>query len=469
MIVRRKWRISRAARITARAAAIALLAVLALYIHPTEARGEPVELSLERAIALGLENDETLRQAEMAVRGAEAQVKQAKSAALPQLSLSGQYGRNLKKPAFFLPEEFREGPDAPAKVEIGEDNDFYGSANLSQILWAAGRVSAGLNAARQYLTSFRYRESAASDYVRYSVKEAYYGVLLATEFVRIAEKAMQETEEAVRVARAGLAEGTVSRFDVMRAEVELANREAPLVAARNELDQAVILLRRRCGLAPDAELALTDSLTAVEHAYDTETLLAAMRAKSADLKAIEHTIAAQQQFLRIARAERYPMLRLNAYYAIQSQWSEGFVPDEELIARIAAVQVGLQIPIFDGFNAKGKINEAKAGLRVAELELERTRRDKEVAVQQARLNLESALTALEGRRETVRLAEEAYRLAVVRLQNGLATPLERLDAELAMTTARGQLAEALYSCSVAQAYLELAVGSDGYGDIQKMH
>lgn len=452
----------------ARAAMLMLLAAVMSNIHSAEASGEPIVLSLERAIELGLENDEMLRQAGMAVLGAEAQVRQAKSAALPQLSLSGQYGRNILKPAFFLPEEFREEPDSPAKVEIGEDNDFTGSANLTQILWAAGRVSAGLDAARQYLNVFRHRESAASDYVRFSVRDAYYGVLLATEFVRIAEKAMQETEEAVRVARAGFEEGTVSRFDVMRAEVELANRKTPLVAARNGLDQATILLRRRCGLETGTEVALTDSLTAGGHAYDIEALLTAMRAKSADIKALEYAMEARRHFLRIAKAERYPMLRLNAYYAIQSQWSKGFVPDDELIAKIAAVQVGLQIPIFDGFNAKGKINEAKANLRVAELELDRARRDKELAVQQAWLNLESALTALEGRRETVRLAEEAYRLAVVRLQNGLATPLERLDAELAMTTARGQLAEALYSCSMAQAYLELAVGSDGYRDIEKM-
>ncbi len=464
MTGRRIQRISTAAR----AAILMSLAVVILHIYPAGASGEPVVLSLDRAIELGLENDEMLRQAGQAVLGAEAQVKQAKSAALPQLSLSGQYGRNILKPAFFLPEEFREEPDSPAKVEIGEDNEFTGSANLTQILWAAGRVSAGLNAARQYLTSFRYRQSAASDYVRFNVREAYYGVLLATEFVRIAEKAMQETEEAVRVARAGFAEGTVSRFDVMRAEVELANRKAPLVVARNGLDQTTILLRRRCGLEPSVEVALTDSLTAGGHANDIEMLLAAMRAKSADIKVLEHTIEAHRQFLRIAKAERYPMLRLNAYYAIQSQWSEGFVPEDELIAKIAAVQVGLQIPIFDGFNAKGKINEARANLRVAELELDRARRDKELAVQQAWLNLESALTALEGRRETVRLAEEAYRLAVVRLHNGLATPLERLDAELAMTTARGQYAEALYSCSMAQAYIELAVGSDGYNDIEKM-
>jgi outer membrane protein len=445
-----------------------LLAAVMLYISPAEARGDPLVLTLERAIELGLENDEALRQAGQAVVGAEAQVKQAKSAALPQLSISGQYGRNILKPAFFLPEEFREDPDTPAKVEIGEDNDFYGSANLSQILWAAGRVSAGLKAARQYLSSFRYRQEAASDYVRFGIKEAYYGVLLASEFVRIADKAVQETEEAVRVARAGFIEGTVSRFDVMRAEVELANRRAPLVKARNDLDQAMIFLRRRCGLEPDVAIVLTDSLTAVEHAHDLEMLLAAMRARSAEIKSLEHYIEARKQFLRIAKAERYPMLRLNAYYAIQSQWSEGFLPNDDLIAKIAAVQVGLQIPIFDGFNAKGKINEARANLRVAELEHDRVTHDKELAVQQAWLNLESALTALEGRRETVRLAEEAYRLAVVRLQNGLATSLERLDAELAMTTARGQLAEALYSCSMARAYLELAVGTQGYNDIDNM-
>lgn len=445
---------------------LAAALVFSLPAETVEAGEERLVLSLEKAIELGLANDEVLRQAELAVAGAEAQVTQAKSAALPQLSLSGQYGRNILKPAFFLPEEFREEPDSPAKVEIGEDNDFTGSANLTQILWAAGRVSAGLNAARQYLKSFKYRKNAVSDYVRFSVREAYFGVLLTSEFVRIAEKAMQETEEAVRVTRAGFEEGTVSRFDVMRSEVELANRKAPLIEARNGLDQAMIVLRRRCGLRSDAEIALTDSLAAPEAIGDLGSMLAAMQARSAEIKTLEHTVGAQKQFLRIAKAERYPMLQLSAYYALQTQWSRNFFPEEDLIAEVAAVQVGLQIPIFDGFNAKGKIKEARANLRVAELELDRTKRDKELAVRQAWLNLESALAALDGRRETVRLAEEAYRLAVVRLQNGLATPLERLDAELAMTMARGQLAEALFSYSMARAYLELAVGSDGYNDLE---
>lgn len=439
--------------------ALAAVSAAAASSAPQE---KPLALSLERAVELGLENDETLRQAGEAIIGAQAEVTKAMATALPQFTLSGQYGRNFLKPAFFLPEEFREDAEAPTKVEIGEDNDFLGSASVSQILWAAGRVRAGLDAARDVLESFRFREEAAADYVRFAVKGAYYRVLLADEIFRIAEKGVKNAEEGVRVARAGYEEGTVSKFDVMRSEVELANRKAPLVRAKNDLDQAMVTLHRRCGLDPAAEVILSDSLQAGYIPGDLETYISVMRGKSAEVQALKFYVEARKQGLRISKAERYPMLQMTAYYGIQTQWSGDFLPNKDLIARNAAVTLGIQIPIFDGLRTKGMISKAGVELRTAELELEKATRDKELAVRQSWLSLENARASLEGRREAVDLAEEAHRLALVRLRNGLATPLERLDAELAMTTARGQLAEALYSCKLAGAYLELAVGSKGF-------
>ena len=447
---------------------LAAVVVMVVLLSTGQARSEPIVLTLERAIELGLENDEALRQARVGIEGARAEVAQARSNALPHLTLSGQYGRNILKPAFFLPEEFREDPDSPAKVEIGEDNEFYGQATVTQILWAAGRVSAGLVAAKEFLSSYGMQEKATADYVRFGVKEAYFTALLSQRALEIEKRAMIETEEAARIARAGFEQGMVSRFDLLRAEVELANRSAPLVKAENDYEQALVTLSRRCGLDLEAELELTDSLEVTDRPEDRDVLLGAMREKSAEIQALDHYIAARKQFLRIAKAERYPMLRLSAYYGIQTQWSEGFTPADELIAEVAAVQVGLEIPIFDGFNAKGKINKAAADLRSAELDLERVSRDKELALRQSWLALENAITALEGRREAVELAEEAHRLALVRLQNGLATPLERLDAELAMSVAHVQLLESLFSYRIALALLELTVGSDGYNSAGKV-
>jgi outer membrane protein len=442
-----------------------LFAPLGLGAVPGPAHAEKQLLSLDKAIELALENDEILRQAGEAVAAAEAQVVEARSNAFPQFSIAGQYGRNFLKPSFFLPAEFFGEGSGSIKIQIGEDNDFNGAASVSQVLWAAGRVSAGLEAAREYLASFRCREAAASDYVRFSVKEAYYGILLAAEVLRIEQKAFEAATEAARIADAGFEQGVVSKFDRLRAEVELANRKSPLVKAQNDLDQALLVLKRRCGLEPGNEIALSDSLSAVGHPPGLDSMLAAMREGSAEIKALEHAVGAQRQFLRIAKAERYPILNLTGSYAIQMQWSNRFLPPQDMIAKSAAVQIGFQIPIFDGLNAKGKIGQAKAGVRTAEVDLERVRHDKELAVRQSYLSLENALAALDGRMESVRLAEEAHRLALVRLLNGLATPLERLDAELAMTTARAQLAEALYGSRMAEAYLELAVGSGGFGSL----
>ncbi|MFA4947023.1 MAG: TolC family protein [Candidatus Krumholzibacteriia bacterium] len=440
-----------------------LLFIVCALPPPAGAGMQP--LSLERAVELGLRSDETLRQAALGVTGAEAQVMQAKSNAFPQVSLAGQYGRNFLKPSFFLPAAFFGEGSGSVRVEIGEDNDFAGSASVSQVLWAAGRVSAGLEAAKEYLASFRFRELATADYVRFSVKEAYYGALLAAEILGIEEKASAAAGEAARIARLGYEQGVVSKFDRMRADVELANRKAPLVKARNDFDQAIIVLKRRCGLGAADEISLSDSLTAAAHPAGLDSVIAAMRAGSAEIKALEHAVGAQRQFLRIAKADRYPMLRLTGSYAVQTQWSNDWLPPSDLIAKSAAVQIGLQIPIFDGLNAKGKIGKAKAEVRTAEIELERVGRDKELAVRQSYLFIENALIALEGREESTKLAEEAHRIALVRLANGLATPLERLDAELAMTAARAQLAEALFSSRMAQAYLELAVGNRNFGAV----
>jgi len=443
------------------------VAALAAPAFGGAACAEPVVLTLDKAVELGLASDETMRQAVVAVEGANARYTQARSAALPQIALSGQYARNILLPSFFLPEAFRQDINSPERVSIGEDNTFAGTASLTQILWAAGRVSAGLNTAKEFLQSYHYQETAAADFVRFGVKQAYFGALLAAESLRIAGGALTTTEEAVRVAKAGFDQGTVSRFDVMRADVELRNRRAPLVAAQNDFDQAIMTLKRRCGIDPGREVSLADSLGSVEHPASLDTLLAAMRRESAEVRALEHVVGARRHLVRIAKAARYPMLNLVANYSVQTQWSEGWVPPPSLIGSSAAVGLAIQIPIFDGLSAKGQIGQAQADVRSAELDLERTVHDKELAVRQSYVALENQLTALEGRQEAVRLAEESYRLALVRLKNGLATPLERLDAELAMTTARVQLAETMYGCRVALASLELAVGGAGFDAVAR--
>lgn len=417
-----------------------------------------LELSLDRARELAFGNSELVQQAAAAVSGAKADLMYARSDKLPQLDLAGIYTRNFKKPAFFLPPALAGG--GQTKVEMGGDYDLQGGLSLTLNLWTAGRLSAAQGAASEVLAATRWQESLIADMVRYTIDEAYFNVLLADLEVMIAERSLADTEEAVRVTRAELEQGTVSNFDMLRAEVELANTQAPLITTRNTRALNMFTLQRFCGLDPAQAVVLTDSLAVVAGPGPEDPLLDLMRDQSAELKALRHVVAAQQQALRLAKAGRGPVLQLQGNYSLQGQWDNDLLPGGDETATSAGAALALSMPIFDGFKAKGEIGRSKADLRTAEVELERITRDRELAVRQARLYLINALAALEGRADGVSLATEAHRLALVRFENGMATPLERLDAQLALIEARVQFASTLHACNLAQSALRLAVGAD---------
>ncbi len=420
------------------------------------ARGQTL-VRLDEAVSLALESDETLQQAAAAVAAAEARVMAAQAGRLPTLDLAAGYATNLKRPVMFLPSDLAASFGGQTRLEMGGDYELSGALTARVNVWTAGRVSSSVGMARGYVDAARYRASAVRDYVRYSTAAAYFQALLAQAELANADLALAETEEAARVARLGLEQGTTSRFDGLRAEVELANHRPRVVQARNRVDLARLELDRACGTA----VTPADTLAPAQPPEPAEILLARMREASPELKALTATVAAREQQVRLEEAARGPVVQLSGHYAVQGQWDDTLLPGNDEPATSSQVALAVQLPIFDGLRAKAGISGARAELRTAQLERDRVLRDRELAVRQAALSLENALLALAGTQETVRLAQETYRLAVVRLENGVGTPIERLDAELALSTARAQLAGTLHAANLARAVLELAVGNGG--------
>ncbi len=459
---RAAWRVSAAVPLLAVAASLAASRADAGAAEATNDATAVVSLSLREAVARALESNESLRAAAAAVEAARAGADETRAGRLPSLGLSGRYARNFLLPSFFINMDGQF-----TKLEIGADNDFQGQAAATWNLWTAGRQSAAEAAARAATAAAAGGEAAAADLVRLGAREAYCGALLAASQVAIAEHSLRQSQETVRVTEAAFAEGTASRFDCLRAGVELSNRQPQLHAARNDLALALALLSRRCGLPPDVSLALTDSLAAVAAPAALDSLQALARVSSPRLKALAHAEAARRATVSLERAARGPVVQLSSAYAVEGQWSDGVTPPSENIAKSANVALGVQWPLFDGFRTRARTARAAADLRSAEAARQQAERDLDLAVREAWLTLANARARLEGRREAVALAQEAYRLAGVRLASGVATRLEALDAETALTVARAQLAAALYDCNVAQARLEFAIGggaADSEGD-----
>lgn len=429
--------------------------VMALALVPPATAQEPV--TREAAVRLALAADETLLQAAQAVARAESEVVEARAGRLPTLDLAAQYGANLKKPVMFLPADLAAAFGGDTRLELGGDRELAAALTARLNLWTAGRLAAAEGAARHGVEAAQSRRAATRDYVRYAVAAAYADALLARAELANAESALAATAEAARLARLGVEQGTTSRFDGQRAEVELANRRPVVTHARSRVAQADLELSRLCGAA----VVPADTLAPAPPPAPVDELLAGMRAGSPHLRALAAAVAARDQQLRLAAAGRGPVVQLSADYAVQGQWDRGLAPGGDEAAASSQVTLAVQLPLLDGRRTGAAIATARADLETARLELERADSDRELAVRSAVLALQDALAALDGARENVELARETHRLAVVRLESGVGTPLERLDAERALATARAQLAAALHASNLAQAALELAVGGQG--------
>ncbi|HZD05099.1 MAG TPA: TolC family protein, partial [Longimicrobiales bacterium] len=106
----------------------------------------------------------------------------------------------------------------------------------------------------------------------------------------------------------------------------------------------------------------------------------------------------------------------------------------------------------------GRVQQAEADLRSQRYRLQQLEESVRLEVQQAWQSLQSADERIEASRSNVRRAERALEIAQTRFENGLATQVELNDAELAVTRARTNYAQALFSHGVARAELMRAQG-----------
>ena len=455
----RRRRIRAGVRRRGRAARAAGTAALALLLPALAAAGQsPRRLGVDDAVALARQHNEQLLIAREDAARARGAVREAWAGALPQVTLQGTYQGNFTKPAFFAPEEFGGG-----KVEMGSDIEVNGALRLDQVLYAFGRVGNAIDFAKIYEAAAAEGVALARGEVTFAAREAYYRVLLLARVAVIRRQSLDQARSHLERAEAMHAQGLLSDFELLRARVEVKNREPVLIAAENDAALARQDLQRVLGIDGEPAPVLTDSLAFRPFAVTEAEALAEAYASRPELRGLELGITGREKVLAIEKAGRLPILGFFGQVALQGA-ADGDKPLDPFTADHRAVStsagISLSLPLFDGFRTRGKVQQASAQLRRAEFELSQARKGVRLEVTKALQDLASIAREHEAQRATVDLAAEAYRIAETRYASGLSTQLELGDAETELDFARTLHAETLYRYNVALAALERALGRD---------
>src|SRR4029453_11704844 len=192
-----------------------------------------------------------------------ARVSQSRSALLPNLSTSAQYGTRSYNTASL-------GLDIPAgsPIPINPDGEVQGPVRSIDV---RARVTQNLINVPNVLSwratatdadAAHYKADDAADNAAERGANAYLGVLRAEARIAARQADSSLAAELLDIAKQQLAAGVGISLDVTRAESQLADAKAKLIATRGERDRAVLQLRHELSLADAAPLVIGDSLRA---------------------------------------------------------------------------------------------------------------------------------------------------------------------------------------------------------------
>lgn len=408
-------------------------------------------LTVEKVRQRALGYNRQLLSAKKELERSKAEIISARSGALPQLSLDGRYTRNLTTRDFFFGDE---------KIPISKNNEFDLSLSLTQPLYIGGKVGSALKIAKIYREYSSEKVKEVEREIVYNAEAIFYGAILAESNLDVIKKESQVWSLNLEIAEKLFSQGMISEYELLRARVEKLNIEPQMIFAESDMNLSRKRLKSFLGLPLEEEISLvtdlTDTATVVMPVLDT--LVALAITERPELKQANLQKRGYEKAVRIARGNwLYPNIYANATYQITGSSGDRYFRDSERSDSWTASLL-VNIPIFDGARTIGEVRKAKVDYYQAMLTEQQLFDDIRLEVEQVYDNLIQTDKALEMQTETIAQAEEGKRIADLRYESGIGTQLEVLSAQTALTLARTQFIQTVYSYRLAKAALKKATG-----------
>jgi len=422
-----------------------------------------IPLGLEDVVRMALENNPDVDVAVARIRQSEAIIDQAMAAFWPALSAYTEYTAGDAPSAYLFKTIDQRG--LPADLNLNDPGSFR-SLELGirgrMNLFRGGRDYLRKRMAETGLEIGRLDRLSVQNGLVASVIHAYYNVLAAEDFVRIARESVDTVDTQREIMHARFKAGGVLKSDVLSLQVRLAQAREDLIRANNGLSLAFASLANLMGLDPDTEMLLGGAdpvIVGLPPSYSQGLPMAL--AHRPELEKARLEVIKSRMGVDAARGEYLPRLDAVAHYYLadegvsfdtaRANWTAGVILDWELFAGGGTGSAVRE--------AEGVLEEVLAADRKAALSVK-------LELKSAYLALEETAARVEVTRASVARAEESLRLVKKQYEGGSAAVTRYLDAELNRRWSEIRATAARYDLEKARADVGRALGL--WADVQAL-
>src|ERR1043166_9358247 len=289
----------------------------------------------------------------------------------------------------------------------------------------------------------------------------FYQVILNRALIGVQEESVNLLESQLKDQQNRFEAGTVPRFNVLQAQVQLYNQIPQLIAARNTYRISVLQLAKTLGLDFNpargiaAPLRVSGDLVYIPRPVDLLAAIEMGKRNRPFLKQQRANVLNQIEQVHVAIGNWLPNINATGggeWLSSQFNSSFGAVSKGWLTTTTGSWD------IWDSGSAWGKIKQQRAILSQQEIVYDDDVRQVELEIQQAASNLAQNRELIQATEKNVETASESVRLAKARLDAGAGTQLDVLNAQVQLTTAQSTRLQALFGYNSSLAEFDRAIG-----------
>jgi outer membrane protein TolC len=423
-----------------------ILAVSAWAQTPVQTAADtaiPGSLTLEEAVNLAYNRNPDIKTQQETIKVAKAQYVQSRADWLLKVDLTV---------------EDMHVDNAGATVSDGlTGNELFSTIEASQPVLTFGKFENATKGAKAYFQNQEALMDSVRQSIRYQVTAAYYNVLLQDALAKVNEEALKIAEDHLKQAQVRFDQGVNTEFDVTRAKVDVANAKTDYITASNNLIKAKQSLNQLFHLPPDSEIQLKDSLQYAAYKPVVDKLWDTAKVHRPELVSKQLVVKQYESYLGLRKSQFFPTVSVGGSYSWYRNDIDGYdTRDYDTWSSY----VKMSLNLFEGLKTKGQIDEAKALLQQSKLSYDKALLNAQTEVEQTVREIIKQQELVASTSESVSLAEISLKMAKVAYENGRATTLDVSDAELSLTSAKVNKAQAVSGYLTAMAKLKQAIGTD---------
>ena len=416
--------------------------------------GKKLTLSREECIRIALEDNPTIKIADMEVKRTDYSKKENLAQLFPKIDFNGAYQRaiELQQISMNMGGESR-------KIKMGMDNtwNFGFSASMPLIaptLWKSIKISD-----IQILQNAEAARSSRLDLIN-NVNKAYYGLLLANASYDVVRQNYDIAKFNATLFKKKFDQGTASEYDVLRSSVQVKNIEPELLQAEIAIRQCKLQLKILLGIDNAVDIDANVSLSQMQqdmysYMIDVDRSLSG----NSSLRSLDLQTKLLKENVTLKKLAWIPTLGASFSF----NWnaiSNGNALKNQQFNPYSTVGLSLSVPIFSGGSKYYGLKGAQVQLKEMALQRENLVNTLNMQIELALDNINKEIKQISTSEEGVKQAEKAYQIMQKSFEIGAATYLDLRDSELANTSAKLAYYQAIHTYLVSTSELDLLLGKE---------